>query len=307
MFGHCFSNHFFMKLLILFSFLCISTPWCAQIIDNRKGNVFEDENYFNQEFLWQNKIKSVQGSVSIKRPQRPIEPRPDMFIYRFNEVGLLTQLDKVSSVLHLVDSMTIEYKRNDLGEVELRTEKGNRGFFTKKFIYDKDGRVERLDFGKSENIATNAKELQAGSSIAINSESFKYLSQSDSVLRKSCYNNYGLLYAHIITTRNGLGYMISEKEELVMSNRSRTKNYYYNDKGWLEKIEWSEGSNEVTARHLFFYDPFGNLLKFEKYKGTTLEQEIEVLYTEKMLIEAILDQDLYTKAITITKFTYEFY
>ena len=103
----------------------------AQIIDNRKGNVFEDENYFNQEFLWQNKIKSVQGSVSIKRPQRPIEQRPDVFIYRFNEVGLLTQLDKVSSVLHLVDSMTIEYKRNDLGEVELRTEKGNRGFFTK--------------------------------------------------------------------------------------------------------------------------------------------------------------------------------
>jgi hypothetical protein len=296
-----------MKKIIL-SFIVGAASLCnAQIIDNRKGNVFEDENYFNQEFLWQNKIKSVRGSVSIKRPQRTIEQRPDVFIYRFNEVGLLTQLDKVSSVLHLVDSMTIEYKRNDLGEVELRTEKGNRGFFTKKFIYDKDGRVERLDFGKSENVSENAKELEAGSSIAINSESFKYLQQSDTVIRKSCYNNYGLLYSHIITTRNSLGYLLSEREELVMSNRSRSKNYYYNDKGWLDKIEWVEGGNQVAAKHLFYYDPLGNLLKFEKYKGEVMEQEVEVLYTEKMLIEAILDQDMYTKAITITKFTYEFY
>ncbi len=297
-----------MRLIpLIFLLICSVLTANAQIIDNRKGNVFEDENYFNQEFLWQNKVKAIHGSVSIKRPQRPIDPRPDMFIYRFNEVGLLTQLDKVSSVLHLVDSMTIEYKRNDLGEVEIRTEKGNRGFFTKKFIYDKEGRIERLDFGKSENVSTNAKELQAGSSIAINSETFKYLSQSDSVVRKSCYNNYGLLYSHIITTRNSLGYLLSEREELVMSNRNRTKKYFYNDKGWLEKIEWTEGNNDVSARHLFFYDPFGNLLKLEKYKASTLEQEIEVLYTDKMLIEAILDQDLYTKAITITKFSYEFY
>ena len=44
----------------------------AQIIDNRLGNVFKEEMYFNQEFLWQNKIKTITGVTSIKRPNRGI-------------------------------------------------------------------------------------------------------------------------------------------------------------------------------------------------------------------------------------------
>lgn len=295
-----------MRILILF-FSLLPIFGFSQIIDNRKGNVFEEENYFNQEFLWTNKIKAIKGSISIKRPQRAIDQRPDMFVYRFNEVGLLHQLDKISSVLHLVDSMTIEFKRNDLGEVEIRTEKGNNGVYIKKFFYDKDGNLERQDYSKAENIATTPKEIQTGQGIIINSESFKYINQNDTVVRKSCFNNYGLLYSNIITTKNKLGYLLSEKEELVMSNRSKLKTYHYNEKGWLSEIHWLDEVGTVQRKHLFYYDPFGNLLKLEKYRGAEMEQEIEVLYTETMLIEAILDQDMSTKAITITKFTYEFY
>lgn len=295
-----------MRGLIIFCFL-LPLAGLGQIIDNRKGNVFEEENYFNQEFLWTNKIKAIKGTVSIKRPQRTIDQRPDMFVYRFNEVGLLNQLDKISSVLHLVDSLTIEYKRNDLGEVELRTEKGNHGVYIKKFFYDKDGNLERQDYSKAENLSTTAKEIQTGQGITINSETFKYVVLNDTVLRKSCFNNYGLLYAHIITTKNKLGYLLSEKEEMVMSNRSKLKTYHYNDKGWLQEIKWSDENGSIQRRHVFYYDPLGNLLKLEKLRGNELEQEIEVLYTETMLIEAILDQDMSTKAITITKFAYEFY
>jgi len=197
-----------MRILILF-FSLLPIFGFSQIIDNRKGNVFEEENYFNQEFLWTNKIKAIKGSISIKRPQRAIDQRPDMFVYRFNEVGLLHQLDKISSVLHLVDSMTIEFKRNDLGEVEIRTEKGNNGVYIKKFFYDKDGNLERQDYSKAENIATTPKEIQTGQGIIINSESFKYINQNDTVVRKSCFNNYGLLYSNIITTKNKLGYLLS--------------------------------------------------------------------------------------------------
>jgi len=92
-----------------------------------------------------------------------------------------------------------------------------------------------------------------------------------------------------------------------MSNLSKLKTYHYNEKGWLSEIHWLDEVGTVQRKHLFYYDPFGNLLKLEKYRGAEMEQEIEVLYTETMLIEAILDQDMSTKAITITKFTYEFY
>jgi len=294
-------------LLTTFILLSLNLGAIAQIIDNRLGNVFEDEMYYNQEFLWQNKIKSITGVVSIKRPNRPIEQRPDLFVYRFNSVGLLEQLDKVTSVLHLVDTTTIEYKRNDLGEVEIRTEKGNKGFYTKKFVYDKEGRIERLDFGKAENISTEKSTLVPGQWITINSESFKYVVLGPQSVQKSCYNNYGLLYSNITTTRNELGYLISEREEIVMSNRVTTKNYKYNDRGWLEEIAWIDETGATTKTYKFHYDPLGNLLKMEKFKGGVLQIEIEVLYTETMLIEALLHHDLQSHDIVITKFAYEFY
>jgi hypothetical protein len=294
-------------VIILAVLLCTVSIANGQIIDNRLGNAFEDEMYFNQEFLWQNKIKKITGTWSIKRPNRPIEPRPDIFVYHFSTVGLLEQLDKITSVLHLVDTLSIEFKRNDLGEVELRTEKGNKGFYTKKFIYNKEGKVERLDFGKSENISTEKGKLVPGQSITINSESFQYKDINASSIMKSCYNNYGLLYSHITTTKNDLGYLVSEKEEVVMSNRFTTKSYEYNEKGWMQSITWDNIDPTQIKKHQFYYDSLGNLLKLEKYKGKEMIQEIEVLYTETMLIEALLDHDVRSHDIQIIKFTYEFH
>lgn len=294
-------------VILLLLIICARELATAQIIDNRLGKAFSDEMYFNQEFLWQNKVKAITGVVSIKRPNRPIEQRPDISIYRFNDVGLLQQLDKVTSVLHLVDTLKIEYKRNDLGEVELRTEQGNRGFYTKKFFYNKEGKVERLDYGKSENISTQRGSLEAGQSITINSESYTYNQLNDTVLMKSCYNNYGLLYSHITTTTNGLGYLISEREDIVMSNRSTTQTYKYNEKGWLEEVSSENNNPDLTKGSKYYYDDLGNLLKLERYLGGKMTQEIEVLYTETMLIEAFLDHDVRSHDIVITKFAYEFH
>ncbi len=296
-----------MKNLVCLVFLlsCILAP--AQIIDNRRGNAFEEEMFFNQEFLWQNKIKTITGITSIKRPQRPIEQRPDVCVYKFNSVGLLEELNKVTSILHLVDSMTIQFKRNDLGEVELRTENGSRGFYTKKFIYNKEGLIERTDFGKSENTSTTKGVLTAGQSIVINSESFEYNRLDPLTLRKNCFNNYGLLYSSITYKKNDLGYMTSETEETVMSGRSTTKTYTYNEKGWISAIVFDNGSLENQPKHIFTYDPLGNLLKLEKFKGATLVQEIEILYTPTMLIEAVLDHDLQSRDILITKYSYEYH
>lgn len=296
-----------MKCLFSIALFLSAILSTSQIIDNRRGNAFEEEMFFNQEFLWQNKIKSITGVTSIKRPQRPIEQRPDVSVYRFNSVGLLEELDKVTSVLHLVDSMTIKFKRNDLGEVEIRTENGSRGFYTKKFIYNKEGLLERTDFGKSENTSSTKGVLTAGQSVIINSETFEYNKIDALTLRKSCYNNYGLLYSHVTYKKNELGYMVSETEETVMSGRVSTKVYSYNEKGWISSIAWETMDASDQVKHLFTYDAIGNLLKLEKFKGTQLVQEIEVLYGSTMLIEAILDHDLQSRDILITKYTYEYH
>lgn len=293
----------FVSILFIFFFGCAAQ---AQIIDNRLGNAFKEEMYFNREFLWQNKVKKITGTYSIKRPNRPIDQRPDLLVFHFNEIGLLSQIDKVTSVLSLVDSLTISFKRNDLGEVEIRNEKSKQGFFSTKFVYE-EGKVVRIDYEKSENVSEDSKVLEAGKSTLINSESFAYADAGELASRKSSYNNYSLLYSNEIVTKNELGFIVSKREELTMSGKTREAIYSYNDKGWVSKISYTDNAGSAPRTDEFYYDEIGNLLKVEYRENGELLREIEVLYTETMMIEALINHDLRSHDIEIVKFQYEYY
>jgi hypothetical protein len=297
-----------MLLRVVMSGLVAAPLWLnAQIIDNRLGNAFKEEMFFNQQFLWTNKVKSITGVVSIKRPNRPIEQRPDLIVYRFNEVGLLNKLDKVSSVMTFVDSLSIEYLRNEFGEVQVKKENGTKGYFTTQFNYDKEGHLIRQDFGKAENVATEKSKLQQGQIININSETYNWQQAGKNVWKRTNFNNYGLKYSTLTITQNELGYMVSEVEELMMSGRTTTRSYTYNEKGWIEKIETKDNMNGPQKSETFIYDNLGNLTKVEYREAGKLKREVEVLYTPTMLIEAFLDHDTQNHNIIITKFSYEYY
>jgi hypothetical protein len=279
----------------------------AQMIDNRLGNAFKQEMYFSQQFIWMNKVKSVTGIVSVKRPNRPIDTKPDMVVYRFNQVGLLERIDKVSSIADLVDSLTIIYKRNDLGEVELKSESGTKGFFMTKFNYDSNGRIVRLDYSKATNVSLEKNKLEPGEVVTINSETYTWHDAGNGSWRRSNFNNYGLQYSNMTIKRNELGYITEEVEELIMSGRTTTRNYSYNEHGWVSSIEITNNLNPVKKKERFLYDALGNLLKLEYLEDDAMVREIEVLYTPTMLVEAILDHDLKSHDIVITKMRYEYY
>ena len=299
-----------MKSKILVLILTLTVAYTnGQIIDNRLGNVFKEEMffpYFSQEFLWQNKIRTVISTAAIKRTNRPIEQKPDLFVYRFNEVGLLHEIDKVVSVANMLDSLTIVYHRNESGEVQTKSESSKRGYFMTKFAYDAEGRIIRSDYGKAENISLQKNRLEPGAMVSINSESYKWTKVDENVWKKSSFNNYGLQYSNWTITKSPLGYVTNESEELVMSGKSSTRNYKYNEKGWVSEIETTVNDGSPKRREVFTYDEFGNLLKMESFRGSLMIEELEVLYTETMLIEAILRHDLQSHDINIHKFSYEY-
>jgi hypothetical protein len=278
----------------------------AQIIDNRSGNAFREEIFFSQQFLWLNKIRSITGITSIKRPNRAIEQRPDMVVYRFNEVGLMQQMDKVSSVFNLVDSLSIRYRRNDIGEVYQKEETGSRGYFTTNYNYDEQGKLIRVDYGTAENISTNTTKLVPGQMITINSESFAWRDQQNGVTSKSAYNNYGLHYSNWTITKNQAGFIETETEELIMSGKTTTRTYTYNEQGWVSAIQTKDNMAAAVKSQTFIYDNLGNLLKVNYFEDKRMMREIEILYTRTMLVEAFLDHDLQSHDIIITKFSYEF-
>jgi len=297
----------FLMLWVVFMCSAITAELSAQLIDNRIGNAFNEEMFFSQQFLWMNKIKTITGVVSIKRPGKPIENRPDISVYRFNEVGLMTRMDKVSSVKNLIDSLTIKFKRNDLGSIELREETGTRGYYSTGFVYDEQGRLIRIENGTAVNVSTVKNKLEPGQTISINAESVIWSEQENGVIRKSVYNNYGLHYSSWTITKNPKGFVEKEVEELIMSGRTKTKTYSYNEHGWISQIETSDNMSSGKKAQTFIYDKLGNVQKVEYFDGKGMTREIEVLYSPTMLVEAFLDHNLQSGEILITKFSYEYY
>jgi hypothetical protein len=279
----------------------------AQIIDNREGKAFQQEMFFSQEFLWQNKISTITGVCQMKRTGKAIENRPDITVFHFNETGQLAKIDAVTSVLSIVDSTQIVFDRNELGLIQNRNELGRNGYNTTAFFYDQKGRVERIDNSVSENKSTEKLKLVPGLTVTVNSESFKYSEPSEFILRKESFNNYGLPYSIDLVYRDSSGFVTREEKELTLSSKSFSKHYAYNDKGWIAQITTIESSsNKETKRETFQYDRIGNLTKVSYYSNGILQREIEILYSPTSFIEATLDQDMGSKDILITKYTYEF-
>ncbi len=243
----------------------------------------------------------------MKRTGKAIENRPDITVYHFNETGQLAKIDAVTSVLSLVDSTHIVFDRNELGLVQNRNELGRNGYTTTAFFYDQKGRVERIDNSVSENKSMEKLKLIPGLTVIVNSESFKYSEPSTLTLRKESFNNYGLPYSVDLVYRDSAGFVTREEKELTLSGKSFGKQYTYNDKGWIEQIATIESSSNIeTTRETFHYDRIGNLIKVSYYTNTILKREIEILYTPTSFIEATLDQDMGSKDIVITKYSYEF-
>lgn len=279
----------------------------AQIIDNREGKAFQQEMFFSQEFLWQNKISTITGVCQMKRTGKAIENRPDITVFHFNETGQLAKIDQVTSVLSIVYSTQIVFDRNELGLVQNRNELGRNGYTTTAFFYDNKGRVERIDNSVSENKSIEKLKLVPGLTVTVNSESFKYSEPSKLILRKESFNNYGLPYSIDLVYRDSSGFVTREEKELTLSSKSFSKHYTYNDKGWIAQITTIESSsNKETKRETFQYDRIGNLTKVSYYSNGILQREIEILYSPTSFIEATLDQDMGSKDILITKYTYEF-
>ena len=306
-----YSLRFYVCIMIRKIFIVLSVLFVGfcqgQIVDNREGKAFQQEMFFSQEFLWQNKISTITGVCQMKRTGKAIENRPDITVYHFNETGQLAKIDAVTSVLSMVDSTQIIFDRNELGLVQNRNELGRNGYNTTSFFYDHKGRVERIDNSVSENKSIEKLKLVPGLTVTVNSESFKYSEPSALILRKESLNNYGLPYSIDLIYRDSSGFVLREEKELTLSGKNLSKEYSYNDKGWIAEITTVENSSKKeTKRETFQYDRIGNLIKVSYYTNAVLKREIEILYTATSFIEATLDQDMGSKDILITKYTYEF-
>ncbi|MFM7105866.1 MAG: hypothetical protein ACKOW8_10130, partial [Flavobacteriales bacterium] len=271
-------NRSFRRVVTVVILALFAREVSAQLLDNRTGSVFREEMFFSQQFLWTNKISKITGTSSIKQTGMPIIKREDRVVYHFNEVGLMTRMDKVISNWGKVDSLTLEYQRNDTGKVSTIEETGSRGYFTTHFYYDATGKLIRTDYS-SVDLGINVPDSARLRGIMLNSETFRWNENTPLLMQKSVYNNYGLHYSNWLIERAEDGYLKSETEELIMSGRALTRKYVYNDHGWIDRVEITDNLGTSMKVHSYTYDEVGNLTRVEYRNGKELTREIQILYT----------------------------
>jgi len=296
------------KLIVILLFWIAQSwaiPASAQIIDNRRGGAFRDEIFFNQLFLAKNKVIKISVSSSVKALNKPIQNLPDMSVLHFDEQGQLKQMDKITSIVQWVDTLSILYQRTSPGVVKEIQNSSMRGYTTTKYTYDDKGRAVYVEYGSAENMATEPGKLQPGREFVLNAESYQWVDEQGGLERCKLLNNYGLHYATKSITRGPDGYILKEEEELVMSGTKTSNVYQYNDHGWIASITLNtkDGREEKIN---YSYDDLGNVWKAEFLSGGTVTREVQILYTPTKLIEAILDQDKQSQQIKISKYTYQF-
>lgn len=289
----------YISLAILFIGL-VPNVW-SQMINNKEGKAFESPLTFNRSFLWENKIAQINETVIIKMAGRPLIDTDETIQHYFGLTGLLEKTNQQLPESNSPDTSSILYKRNDIGQLfEIQKTKGKNVTIT-EHTYDQTGKLKRTE--SKEKILAEGIEPRE---ILIESTSYEYSFPKENTVRRENINNYGLAYSAITVERNEQGFLLSETEEWYISKKIITKNYQYNDMGWVSTVSSQSNMGDPIERIEYTYDAKGNVQTAKKFIEGKAVEEYEVIYQNNALVKAILHQDLSSTAITIHKYEYTF-
>ncbi len=301
---------FVSRSLLLLFFGFFGLFGYAQIIDNRYGTAFTEDSFFNVDFIRQNKIKSITGSVATKREGEAVRQRDQFFYYEFDSLGRISVIMSTFSALGLsTDTTVTRFYYDAQHNLITRRSNDNHGFYSYNYEYDSLGRITRESYCRDENAGPDKYHFIQGQQFVISSETFSYETYSKHQRVKRYYNNYGQLYQEKFSYFNELGYHTEDILRLTLSGKESKMVYGYDDKGRLNRksdISYLMGYNEIT--HTYVYDTFGNLEEenvFRNEKQSTLRS---LLYDKNtLLLNAQVMKDFHTELIYIFKYSYSFY
>ena len=292
--------------LILLLSVVLTTSARSQLIDNRTGSAFEDEMFFDEEFVENNNIKSVRGESWIKRNGETMKKLPGGEEYVFGEEGKLKKLYKVRKMFGSLDTLHILWDYNSQGKVVEKVESDKRGFYAERNEFGRDGHLQSKRFYRySTNSSTRAR-FEPKEEYLINKEQCEHKEINDTVAVRVTLNNHGLQYKKVRTTWNSKGYLLSETLEYTVSGQKIKSVYSYNNSGWISSIKEEHFPGGNTSEKKFVYDEMGNLLFIDHFENGKKKYRTELLYDERMLLHSTIHRELESNIMNITKYFFAF-
>jgi hypothetical protein len=199
----------------------------------------------------------------------------------------------------------MQYDRED----RLIMKRTNYGDFfnTYYYEYDQQGRIIKEVNCKETNKNMDLHHFELGVQTVLSTESFEYIAQSPTQVKKLCYNDAGKVYKQGIINHDSN--TVSEDFSFVVGYVRYANVYTYDNSGkLLEKTNISNSNGDMKLRTAYTYDENGNVTEEKNWKNDTQTNLVAWLYDQnKKLVTSRLDRDFIHSSIQITRFTYEFY
>ena len=319
--------------LLLFFFT--STFIRAQLINNCVSEFQASNLKFNIELVKAGKIKRIMLSVLQKPDLQVITDRGEVQCYEFDTTGLLTRYyaTRVISQEQVETFYKAVYKRGrriraaytDISwkyvydtsftwyvydkNRNMLMKRSNYGDFYNTFYYDYDslGQVKRETNVKETNKNPARGNFELGVQTILSVESFEYIQQSPTQLKKLCYNDDGKIYKQGIINHDSN--TVEENYSFVVGYVRYKNTYIYLPSGKLSSKEMYSNSNgDLKIFTTYTYDADGNIAEEKVFTNDVQTDLVAYIYDDsKRLLKSRLDRQFERNSIEIIKFSYDLY
>jgi hypothetical protein len=319
----------------LLPFLLFPLSLQAQLIDTHLSEPSTTDPHFNTEIIRLNKIKSITFSISQKPDLQVIDDKGLVQCFEFDSLGLVkrsytTSIRSQEKVETLVKARYYRGRRispayTDISwkyiydtaftwfvydkEKQLILKRSNYGdiFSTYYYEYDSLGRVTKEINCRETNKNLDKHHFELGVQTVLSTESFQYVRQSPSQLKKLCLNDDGKVYKQGIINRDSN--TVTEDFSFIVGYVRYSNIYTYDKSGKLISKTYASNENGDTKTTVSYtYDENGNVSFEKRQKNDTLTDDLSYLYDESgKLLRSKLDRDYIHLNIEIVKVMYEYY
>ncbi len=277
--------------ILLFFILIVHLPGISQVPISNTPEDLKKFPYLNSEYIKQNKIKSVYTEVLFKVPSKPIEHSLERDSFTFNSNGLISTYQKINT---LGDTSNSKYSFDIQGEIDEIYFKNRSREIRIKYFFDKKTNLVEI------------KETDVRTGVVIEQQNFKYVYETYNQYKKYWINNEGLTFRYAIISLDDQNRIIKEEGRYIRGTNKHAKQYIYTNQLLTEYISNTRESTRKEEKYKLIYDENATLLEMDEYQDGAHLSHTEYLY-ENQLLEAILEKNMHTKQIKITKVKYSLY
>ncbi|MFA5575236.1 MAG: hypothetical protein WC994_09330 [Brumimicrobium sp.] len=277
----------------------------GQLISNVNGEAFEEQPYFNQEFIKKNKIKIISGRFLFYQLGDQLRNTEYYQKYFFNEEGQLIKEEKMDKGGEAKGPLFTDYKYDKNGNLLSVISQNSTSIFGYFYKYDEDNRKINIEYRQN----YSSKEKGLGKEYVISSHKNSY-AKYDNQLHKTVYNESGFPYLKVIHFYDDSTSLLREIEETLIRSKNRKRhNYFYDDKGHLKKIVTVFNDGKNTNEIVFEYKKDGRIASRSESNDNKPVKTTEVIYkNDSQFINDILIKDEINNFIKVVELRqYEYY